>query len=69
MRSDSPCKEFEHRDGKRTIRPTYDGHLEVDLGDGYSNPVTRRQTMRDYERVLQGGHLRTVAEGDYSPCD
>jgi len=60
---------FEHRDGGRTIRPTYDGHLIVDLGDGYSNPVTRRQTMRDYERVLHGGHLRTVAEGDYSPCD
>jgi len=69
MKSDSPCKEFEHRDGRRTIRPTYDGHLEVDLGDGVSNPVTRRQTMRDYERVLQGGHLRTVSEGDLSPCD
>jgi len=69
MRSHNPHEEFEHRDGKRTIRPTRDGHLEVDLGDGVSNPVTRRQTMRDYERVLHGGHLRTVAEGDYSPCD
>ncbi|MBM3768748.1 MAG: hypothetical protein FJW32_25490 [Acidobacteria bacterium] len=68
IESRDPCAAFEHRDGRRTIRPTADGHLSVDLGDG-SRPVIRRQTIRDYERVAQGGHLRTVAEGDYSPCD
>jgi hypothetical protein len=59
---------FEHRDGTRTIRPTRRGNLAITNGDG-SRPVIRRQTIRDYERVAQGGHLRTVAEGDLSPCD
>jgi len=68
IESRDPCAAFEHRDGRRTIRPTADGHLSVDLGDG-SRPVIRRQTIRDYERAANGGALRTIAEGDYSPCD
>jgi len=59
---------FEHRDGGRTIRPTRHGNLAIYAGDG-SRPVIRRQTMRDYERVANGGALRTLSEGDWSPCD
>ncbi|MBM3379254.1 MAG: hypothetical protein FJY39_05870 [Betaproteobacteria bacterium] len=68
MDSINPCAAFEHRDGKRTIRPTSEGHLVIDSGDG-CNPVTRRQTIRDYERLVNGGALRTAAESDWSPCD
>jgi len=68
MDSIDPCDAFEHRDGRRTIRPTSEGHLVIDSGDG-CNPVTRRQTIRDYERLVNGGALRTVAEYDLSPCD
>jgi len=31
--------------------------------------VIGEQRMRDYERLVNGGELRTAAESDWSPCD